>query len=154
MNEMQPDIIQPDNIVVLEDTMAHQLDDSVLLDENTIILAAGDVYDKIDMDMIQKALKTYGKSYQKLSDKIGISKEAIYKFLKKKSKSPSAYLLIALCKELGVSLDDVCGLRKAENPTADRDIAELKEAVTAMQKALDKLSKELHSNYISDSNNY
>jgi transcriptional regulator with XRE-family HTH domain len=154
MNELQPDIIKQDNIVVLEDTMAHQLDDEVLLDENTIILAAGDVYDKIDMEMIQKAFKAYGKSYQKLSDKIGISKEAIYKFLKKKSKSPSAYLLITLCKELGVSLDDMCGIRKAEIPAADQDIAELKEAVKAMQKALDTLSKELHSNYITDSNNY
>ena len=151
MNEMQPDIIQPDNIVVLEDTMAHQLDNSVLMDENTIILAAGDVYGKLDMDIIQKAFKSYGKSYQKLSAKIGISKEAIYKFMKKKSKSPSAYLLISLCKELGVSLDDVCGIRRSDVQTTDQDITDIKEAVTAMQKALNVLSEELHSNYISDS---
>ena len=151
MNEMQPDIIQPDNIVVLEDTMAHQLDNSVLMDENTIILAAGDVYGKLDMEIIQKAFKSYGKSYQKLSAKIGISKEAIYKFMKKKSKSPSAYLLISLCKELGVSLDDVCGIRRSDVQTTDQDITDIKEAVTAMQKALNVLSEELHSNYISDS---
>jgi transcriptional regulator with XRE-family HTH domain len=151
MNEMQPDIIQPDNIVVLEDTMAHQLDNSVLMDENTIILAAGDVYGKLDMEIIQKAFKSYGKSYQKLSAKIGISKEAIYKFMKKKSKSPSAYLLISLCKELGVSLDDVCGIRRSDVQTTDQDIKDIKEAVTAMQKALNVLSEELHSNYISDS---
>ena len=151
MNEMQPDIIQPDNIVVLEDTMAHQIDNSVLMDENTIILAAGDVYGKLDMEIIQKAFKSYGKSYQKLSAKIGISKEAIYKFMKKKSKSPSAYLLISLCKELGVSLDDVCGIRRSDAQTTDQDIKDIKEADTAMQKALNVLSKELHSNYISDS---
>jgi transcriptional regulator with XRE-family HTH domain len=148
---MQPHIIHPDNIVFLEDTMAHQLHTSVLMDENTIILAAGDVYGKLDMEIIQKAFKSYGKSYQKLSAKIGISKEAIYKFMKKKSKSPSAYLLISLCKELGVSLDDVCGIRRSDVQTTDQDIKDIKEAVTAMQKALNVLSEELHSNYISDS---
>ena len=64
MTESKNDIIQSDNIVVLEDNMTNQIDNSVLLDKNTIILAAGDVYTEIDMDVLRKAFKDYGKSYQ------------------------------------------------------------------------------------------
>lgn len=161
MTESKDDIIQSDNIVVLEDNMTNQIDNSVLLDKNTIILAAGDVYTEIDMDVLRKAFKDYGKSYQKLSEKTGISKEAIYKFLKGRSKSPSFYNVVMICKELGVSVDDLFGIHKKEVSSAEQKIAGMEEILKSMQKTLEAQTKaiaaltaELHSNYLSDSNNY
>lgn len=161
MNDFSPDIIQPNDIVVLEDYMAHQHDDSVILDENTIILAAGNAYDILDMDAIWAAYKKYGKSYQHMSKRTGVSKEAIYKFLKGRSKSPSFYNVIVICKELGVSVDEVCRIRKSEPDATEQKLDDISKTVKDMQKTIELLQKtittltaDLNRNYLSDSNNY
>ena len=42
MHDNTPEIIQPENLIILEDTHADAHTEDVVLNENTIILAAGD----------------------------------------------------------------------------------------------------------------
>ena len=83
---MPPEIIQSENLIVLEDNHADSHAENVILDENTIILAAGDAYSLIDMCSLKAAVKKSGLSYEDIADKMDISVSSIYKFFSKKSK--------------------------------------------------------------------
>lgn len=53
-------------------------------------------------------------SQQKIADESGVSQSAVSQFLSGKTKIPSADILIAGCKLLGVSVDALVGLRTHE----------------------------------------
>lgn len=119
-----------ENIIILQDKSADKQDKNVVLDENTIILAAGDTYSLIDMAALEEAVERSGMSYQDISDKAKISISSIYKFFSKSSKSPTFYNVVMIIKAIGASVDELCGLKQTRNTNAlieekDRQIAEL-----------------------------
>lgn len=121
MDNAQPKIIQKENMIVLEDSHADSHDQKVILDENTIILASGDAYSLFDMEVLKSALKRSHKSYEDIAEEKNISVSSIYKFISKKSKSPSFYNTIMLFDAAGVSVDELCNLSAYRNKTHSPD---------------------------------
>jgi transcriptional regulator with XRE-family HTH domain len=140
MNDTPAEIMQSNDFIVLEDIIADEHDESVILDENTIILAAGDAYSIINMKKMTAALKASGKSYQDIAFEKDISVSSIYKFFARKSKNPSFYNFVMICDSIGISIDDVCDL-KCEKIKEDRDslVDEMKSRMTRMQNTIDGL---------------
>lgn len=119
-----------DNLIILQDNSADNQDKNVILDENTIILAAGDTYSLLDMDALEEAVVKSGLSYQDISDRANISISSIYKFFAKASKSPTFYNVVMIIKAVGASIDELCGIKPKQNTNAlleekDRQIADL-----------------------------
>lgn len=105
------------DLIILEDNSADQQDQNIILDENTIILAAGDTYSLIDMDALEKAVDASGLSYQDISRKADISISSIYKFFSRTSKNPTFYNVLMIFKVIGASVDTLCGLKPKAKPT-------------------------------------
>ena len=145
MDEMTPEIIQSENLIVLEDNHADLHDKEIILDENTIILAAGDAYSLIDMCSLKAAVKKSGLSYEDIADKMDISVSSIYKFFSKKSKSPSFYNTLMIFKAIGVSVDEICGICPKQKTAALDDqtktLTRLCETVSALQKTVESQSR-------------
>ena len=154
MDEMTPEIIQSENLIVLEDNHADLHDKEIILDENTIILAAGDIYSMIDMPYLISAVHATNKSYEYIAEEQNISVSSIYKLLTYKSKSPSFYNVVKLCISAGVSLDILCGIcpQKPSAPdTQAETLARLCETISTLQKTVEsqshliqQLTAELH----------
>ena len=155
MQETTPEVIQAENLIILEDSSADLHDEEIILDQNTIILAAGDTYSLIDMPALKRAVKESGLSYEDISEKMDISVSAIYKFFSKKSKSPSFYNTLMIFKAIGASVDDICGLRpKNKAPTPDecrsklsqleKSVATLQKTIEAQNKLITALTEEIH----------
>lgn len=156
MQEITESMVQSDDLVILEDGHADSHDKTVILDENTIILAAGDTYSFVNMQLLKQAFLDTGLSYQDVSDEYNISVSAIYKFMAKKSKSPSFYNVVMLCKALGVSVDEFCGLRPLHKQLPEEFRARLdhlEDTIVSLQKTIEsqnvlitKLITEIHRN--------
>jgi transcriptional regulator with XRE-family HTH domain len=149
MQESTPEIIQAENLIVLEDSHADLHDEKLILDKNTIILAAGDTYSLIDMPALKRCVKQSGLSYEDISEKMDISISAIYKFFSKKSKSPSFYNVLMIFKAIGASVDEICGLhpkRNAPSPDECRSkLASLEKTVSSLQKNIEEQNKLISS---------
>ena len=142
MNNQTPEILSQDNFIVLEDTIADSHAEEVVLDENTIILAAGDTYSLIDMAALRDAVKRSGLSYEDIADSTDISVSSIYKFFSKKSKSPSFFNVLMIFRAIGASVDDICGLHpKKKQPTP----AECRERMTGLEKTIDQLQRTMEA---------
>lgn len=145
MDEMTPEIIQSENLIVLEDNHADLHDKEIILDENTIILAAGDTYSMIDMPYLISAVHATNKSYEYIAEEQNISVSSIYKLLTYKSKSPSFYNVVKVCMAAGVSLDRLCGIctkQKPSTPDAQTEtLSRLCETVSALQKTVESQSR-------------
>jgi transcriptional regulator with XRE-family HTH domain len=144
MDPTNPNFVPTDNLVVLEDNSADAHDTDLILDENTIILAAGDTYSLIDMAGLRAALRKSGKSYEDISEEKGISLSSIYKFFRRKSKSPSFYNVLMIFQAAGASVDELCGLRPpaAEpEPNLPAKLAELTATVDSLRKTVENQSK-------------
>ena len=143
MEENTPGIVTPENLVVLEDNHADLHDENVILDENTIILASGDTYSLLDLPALKKAVKKSGLSYEDIADQMDISVSSIYKLFARKSKSPSFYNTVMICKAVGASVDALCGL----SPAPDTDIAgrleRLEETIAQQNRLIAELLAEL-----------
>lgn len=155
MDEMTPEIIQSENLIVLEDNHADLHDTEIILDENTIILAAGDTYSMIDMPYLISAVHATNKSYEYIAEEQNISVSSIYKFLTYKSKSPSFYNVVKLCISAKVSLDRLCGLKFDPAPDQNQPltatlqklsdtIADLQRVIESQNKLIESLLKDLH----------
>lgn len=144
MDPTNTNLIPAENVVVLEDNHADAHDTDLILDENTIILAAGDTYSLIDMVGLREALRKSGKSYEDVSEEKGISLSSIYKFFRRKSKSPSFYNVLMIFQAAGASVDELCGLRPpaAEpEPGLSSQLAELTATVDSLRKTVENQSK-------------
>ncbi len=145
MDEMTPEIIQSENLIVLEDNHADLHDKEIILDENTIILAAGDTYSMIDMPYLISAVHATNKSYEYIAEEQKISVSSIYKLLTYKSKSPSFYNVVKLCISAGVSLDRLCRIcpkQKAAAPDDQTEIlSRLCETISTLQKTVESQSR-------------
>lgn len=155
MHDNTPEIIQPENLIILEDTHADAHTEDVVLDENTIILAAGDTYSLIDMKALRSAVKKSGLSYEDIAEQKDISVSSIYKFFAQKSKSPSFYNTLMIFKAVGASVDEICGLRPS-SPSQDSDLLkridrltdsvhDLQKIVAAQSKLIESLLRDLHT---------
>lgn len=129
MNENKSPAILSENLVILDDNHADRHSPETILDENTIILASGDTYSLLDLPALKKAVKKSGLSYEDIADQMDISVSSIYKLFSKKSKSPSFYNTVMICKAVGASVDELCGLSRPQTP--DKGISD----------RLDKLEK-------------
>ena len=143
MDEKTPEIIQTENLIILEDNLADAHDEETILDKNTIILAAGDAYSLFDMEVLKSALKQSHKSYEDIAEEKGISVSSIYKFISKKSKSPSFYNTIMLFDAAGVSVDELCNLsayrdrRYAPDPDLSAEVAALRSSIADLRRVVD-----------------
>lgn len=155
MQENTPEVIQAENLIILEDSNADLHDEEIILDKDTIILAAGDTFSLIDMPALKKAVKQSGLSYEDISEQSDISISSIYKFFAKKSKSPSFYNVLMIFKAIGASVDEICGLHpKSKAPTPDecrakfahleKSIASLERTIEAQNKLIVALAEEIH----------
>lgn len=138
MDEQTPEIIQSENLIILEDNLADAHDEEIILDKNTIILAAGDAYSIIDMAALKSAVKQSGLSYEDIADAMDISVSSIYKFFAKKSKSPSFYNTVMIFKAVGASLDELCGLRRpSSSPDLSAEVAALRSSIADLRRVVD-----------------
>ena len=119
MNENKSPAILSENLVILDDNHADRHDPETVLDENTIILASGDTYSLLDLPALKKAVKKSGMSYEDIADQMDISVSSIYKLFSQKSKSPSFYNTVMICKAVGASVDELCGLSRPQIPNND-----------------------------------
>lgn len=140
MTDNTKDFIQSDEIIVLEDKQADQHDEALVMDENTIILAAGDAYSLIDMTALIKAMHDAGMTYHDISEQKDISLSAVYKFFRKRSKNPSFYNVVQIIEACGASVDEICGIKRKDPDSA---INRLCEIVEAQSRKIDELTREL-----------
>lgn len=149
MDNNSPEIIRQENMIILEDSHADEHDKNVILDENTIILASGDAYSMFDMGVVKSALKKLGKSYEDVAEEKDISVSSIYKFISKKSKSPSLYNAIMLFDAAELSVDELFNLSayrkrcRTQDPGLSDRIERLEKMVAAQNKLLEDLSTEI-----------
>ena len=141
MENITPEIISQDNFIIIEDTNADDHTEEVVLDENTIILAAGDVYSEMNMSVLLSALKKSGLSYEDIADAKNISISSIYKFFSKKSKSPSLYNALMIFKAIGVSMDEVFGLKKTVPSECQKRLDQLEQSMSDLQKIIAEQNK-------------
>lgn len=138
MEENNVPILQPENIIVLEDNHADLHDEDVILDENTIILASGDTYSLIDMHALRTAVKKSGLSFEDIANKMDISASSIYKFFAKKSKSPSFYNTVMIFKAIGASVDTLCGIIPTQDNASASANNDLVKQIGCLEKMIEK----------------
>ena len=142
MNSQTPEILPQENFIILEDNHADSHAEEVVLDENTIILAAGDTYSLIDMAALRAAVKRSGLSYEDIAEATDISVSSIYKFFSKKSKSPSFFNVLMIFRAIGASVDDICGLHpKKKQPTPE----ECRERLSGMERSIAAMEQTMQS---------
>lgn len=142
MNSQTPEILPQENFIILEDNHADSHAEEVVLDENTIILAAGDTYSLIDMAALRAAVKRSGLSYEDIAEATDISVSSIYKFFSKKSKSPSFFNVLMIFRAIGASVDDICGIHpKKKQPTPE----ECRERLSGMERSIAAMEQTMQS---------
>lgn len=142
MNSQTPEILSQENFIILEDNHADSHAEEVVLDENTIILAAGDTYSLIDMAALRAAVKRSGLSYEDIAEATDISVSSIYKFFSKKSKSPSFFNVLMIFRAIGASVDDICGIHpKKKQPTPE----ECRERLSGMERSIAAMEQTMQS---------
>ena len=58
-------------------------------------------------------------THQDIADKAGLPLQTVKNFFSRASKSPSVYTVAAICKVLGISLDEVFGISEHLTPTEE-----------------------------------
>ena len=58
-------------------------------------------------------------TYQDISDASGVPLSTVQNFFSKLSKAPSMYTVAPICKELGISLDEIFGISEHLTPTEE-----------------------------------
>lgn len=58
-------------------------------------------------------------THQDIADKAGLPLQTVKNFFSRASKSPSVYTVAAICKVLGISLDEVFGISEYLTPTEE-----------------------------------
>lgn len=58
-------------------------------------------------------------THQNIADKAGLPLQTVKNFFSRASKSPSVYTVAAICKVLGISLDEVFGISEYLTPTEE-----------------------------------
>lgn len=58
-------------------------------------------------------------THQDIADKAGLPLQTVKNFFARASKSPSVYTVAAICKVLGISLDEVFGISEHLTPTEE-----------------------------------
>lgn len=155
MNPKEPKNILREDFIILEDIHADSHDESIILDENTLILPAGDAYSLFDMDKVRSAFHKSGLSYDEVAEMKDISVSSIYKFMSKKSKSPSLYNSVMIFQALDISMDDLFGFPPKKTDIDTKTIADMKsmmETISALQNTVESLQNtiETQNNLIRD----
>jgi transcriptional regulator with XRE-family HTH domain len=58
-------------------------------------------------------------THQDIADKAGLPLQTVKNFFSRASKSPSVYTVAAICKVLGISLDEIFGISEHLTPTEE-----------------------------------
>lgn len=58
-------------------------------------------------------------THQDIADKAGLPLQTVKNFFSRASKSPSVYTVAAICRVLGISLDEVFGITEHLTPTGE-----------------------------------
>lgn len=90
-------------------------------------------------EAVKKAKDEQGHTIQSLVDASGVSYSAVSKLLSGAQQNPTLYNAAALCVVLGLSLDELMGLRAPEAPTGEqqRQIYELSNENSVLHAAVD-----------------
>lgn len=88
---------------------------------------------------VKKAKDEQGHTIQSLVDASGVSYSAVSKLLSGAQQNPTLYNAAALCEVLGLSLDELMGLRPPEEPTGEqqRQIYELSSENSVLQSTVE-----------------
>ena len=98
------------------------------------------------IDAVNRQRRTLGKSNRDLEEHSGVSEKNISKFFCDSLKNPNFYNVVAICKSLGVSIDEIFmpELHQKEQPTAqtaEKDLRHKDEMIEMMKEQIKQRRK-------------